>query len=137
MGIVTDCTPVESPKEPDRCNVFALYSLFATEEEKAAPGSSVQGRRFRLRRGERHALAESRRVFRPLPRRTAKELAAKPEAVEEVLRQGAERARKEAGQTMDLVRRAVGMGALPGCLITLFRGRALLPGHSIAANYQP
>src|SRR5262249_5309799 len=35
MGIVTDSTPVEAPKDPTRCNVFALYSLFATEEEKA------------------------------------------------------------------------------------------------------
>src|SRR5581483_7548382 len=36
MSIVTDSTPVEAPKDPDRCNAFALYSLFATEEEKAA-----------------------------------------------------------------------------------------------------
>src|SRR5437667_7429353 len=36
MGIVTDSTPVAEPKDPERCNVFALYSLFATEEEKAA-----------------------------------------------------------------------------------------------------
>ena len=25
-----------APKDPERCNVFALYSLFATDEEKAA-----------------------------------------------------------------------------------------------------
>src|SRR5207302_3951723 len=36
MGIVTDSTPVAEPKDPERCNVFALYSLFATDEEKAA-----------------------------------------------------------------------------------------------------
>src|SRR5208282_2832995 len=36
MGIVTDSTPVSDPKDPGRCNVFALYSLFASEEEKAA-----------------------------------------------------------------------------------------------------
>src|SRR5581483_49611 len=36
MSIVTDSTPVEAAKDPERCNVFALYSLFATEEEKAA-----------------------------------------------------------------------------------------------------
>lgn len=27
--IVTDSTPVEAPKDPDRCNVFAIYSLLA------------------------------------------------------------------------------------------------------------
>src|SRR5579884_3048777 len=36
MSIVTDSTPKEAPKDPERCNVFALYTLFATEEEKAA-----------------------------------------------------------------------------------------------------
>src|SRR5207237_6618705 len=34
--IKTDSTPVAEPKAPDRPNLFALYSLFATEEEKAA-----------------------------------------------------------------------------------------------------
>jgi tryptophanyl-tRNA synthetase len=29
MGIVTDATPLEEPKNPDTCNVFKLYSLLA------------------------------------------------------------------------------------------------------------
>jgi tryptophanyl-tRNA synthetase len=29
MRIVTDSTPVEEPKNPDTCNVFALFKLFA------------------------------------------------------------------------------------------------------------
>lgn len=36
MGIQTDSTPLEEPKDPDTCNVFALYSLMANEEETAA-----------------------------------------------------------------------------------------------------
>src|ERR1044071_8967620 len=35
MSIVTDSTPLEAPKDPEKCNVFALYSLFATQQEKA------------------------------------------------------------------------------------------------------
>jgi len=34
MSIVTDSSTVADPKDPEKCNVFALYSLFATEEEK-------------------------------------------------------------------------------------------------------
>src|SRR5215472_17188366 len=34
MGIVTDSKPLGQPLDPDKCNVFALYSLFATEPEK-------------------------------------------------------------------------------------------------------
>ena len=33
MAIVTDSTPMEEPKDPDTCNVFALYKLLATEEQ--------------------------------------------------------------------------------------------------------
>ena len=33
MGIKTDSTPLEKPKNPDTCNVFALYKLLATHEE--------------------------------------------------------------------------------------------------------
>ncbi len=33
MGIVTDATPLEDPKDPDTCNVFALYSLLAEAPE--------------------------------------------------------------------------------------------------------
>lgn len=35
MGIVTDATPLEAPKNPETCNVFALYKLIATEQQIA------------------------------------------------------------------------------------------------------
>ncbi|MDN4165284.1 tryptophan--tRNA ligase [Cytophagales bacterium LB-30] len=33
MAIVTDSTPLEEPKNPDTCHVFALYKLLASAEE--------------------------------------------------------------------------------------------------------
>lgn len=33
MSIVTDATPLEAPKNPDTCNVFALYKLIADEPQ--------------------------------------------------------------------------------------------------------
>lgn len=33
MAIVSDSTPLEAPKNPDTCHVFALYKLLATEEQ--------------------------------------------------------------------------------------------------------
>ncbi len=35
MGIETDSTPLEEPKNPDTCNVFGLYKLMASEEQTA------------------------------------------------------------------------------------------------------
>jgi tryptophanyl-tRNA synthetase len=33
MKIKTDSTPLEDPKDPDKCNLFALYKLVATKEQ--------------------------------------------------------------------------------------------------------
>src|SRR5699024_10568178 len=33
MGIQTDSTPLEEPKNPDSCNVFNIYKLVASEEQ--------------------------------------------------------------------------------------------------------
>ena len=42
MSIVTDSTPLEEPKNPDTCNVFALYSLLAEEQQIAALRNKYQ-----------------------------------------------------------------------------------------------
>ena len=36
MGIKTDSTPLEEPKDPNSCHVFALYALLASGEQTAA-----------------------------------------------------------------------------------------------------
>lgn len=33
LSVVTDSTPLEAPKNPDTCNVFALYKLLGTKEQ--------------------------------------------------------------------------------------------------------
>ena len=46
MSIVTDSTPLEEPKNPDTCNVFALYKLLAGDTEVAAMRSNYEGGNF-------------------------------------------------------------------------------------------
>lgn len=46
MSIVTDSTPLEEPKDPDTCNVFALYRLLATESQTAAMKKNYEGGNF-------------------------------------------------------------------------------------------
>jgi tryptophanyl-tRNA synthetase len=110
MGIVTDSTPVEAPKDPERCNVFALYSLFATEEEKAALAARYRAGGMGYGEAKKMLLEKINAYFGPA-RERRKQLAAHPEQVEEILRRGAQKARAEARQTMALVRQAVGMKA--------------------------
>ena len=104
MGIVTDSTPVEAPKDPDKCNVFALYSLFATDEEKAALAARYRAGGMGYGEAKKMLLEKINDHFAPA-RERRKELAAQPEQVEEVLRARAEQARAEARKTMALVRR--------------------------------
>jgi tryptophanyl-tRNA synthetase len=108
MGIVTDSKTVAEPKDPERCNVFALYSLFATEEEKAALAARYRagGMGYAEAKG---LLLEKITTYFAAARERRKELEQKPAYLEEVLRKGAERARKEARETMALVREAVGL----------------------------
>jgi tryptophanyl-tRNA synthetase len=112
MGIVTDSTRVEDPKDPDKCNVFALYSLFATEDEKAALAARYRAGGMGFGDAKKMLLEKINAHFGPA-REKRKELAAKPEHVEEVLRRGAAKARAEARKTMRLVREAVGMKGAP------------------------
>lgn len=46
MGIETDSTPLEEPKNPDSCNVFALYKLIASEEKISEMRSNYEAGGF-------------------------------------------------------------------------------------------
>ena len=43
MAIVTDSTPLEDPKNPDTCNVFALYKLLGTTEQVDQMRANYEG----------------------------------------------------------------------------------------------
>jgi tryptophanyl-tRNA synthetase len=109
MGMVTDSTPVESPKDPAKCNVFQLYSLFASPEEQAALADRYRAGGLGYGTVKTMLLEKIDAEF-GLARAHRKELAAHPERVEAALRRGAVRARAEAIKTMTLVREAVGLG---------------------------
>jgi len=107
MGIVTDSTPVEAPKDPDKDTVFALYSLLATEAERAALADRYRAGGMGYGEAKQMLLAKIDDHFGPA-REKRKALAANPSAVEDVLQSAARRARAEARTTMDLVRKAAG-----------------------------
>jgi tryptophanyl-tRNA synthetase len=108
MSIVTDSSPVEAPKDPDRSTIFQLYSLFATEEETA-------GMREAFRRGgagygdfKKQLFSKVWDYFEPMRKRRT-EILADPSYVDEVLARGAERANEAADKVMARVRKAVGL----------------------------
>src|SRR5262249_2795418 len=108
MSIKTDSTPLGSPLDPERCTVFTLYSLFATEPEKADLAEQYRTGRIGYGGAKKLLLEKINTYFAPA-REKRKQLAQDPDYVEGVLRDGARRARVETEKTMALVREAVGM----------------------------
>lgn len=108
MRIVTDSTPVEAPKNPETCTVFALYSLLATEAEKEALASRYRAGGMGYGEAKKMLIEKIEAHFGPA-RAKRKLLEKDPEAVGRALRQGAEKAGQEARETMRRVREAVGL----------------------------
>ncbi len=109
LSIVTDSTPLEEPKNPDTDNVFAIYTLVATEEEQKAMREKYLAGNY----GYGHAKQE---LFELLLRRFAKEREAfdfymsNLEALEQKLEQGEARARIIAHEVLQRVRKKLGFG---------------------------
>lgn len=108
MSIVTDSTPLESPKNPDTDNVFALFRLFATDAEREALADRYRAGGMGYGDAKKALFEIFWSRFEPFRRKRA-ELAAQPDYVEAVLKKGAERARIEARKTLDRVRRLMGV----------------------------
>ena len=108
MGIVTDSTPLEQPKDPDRSTIYLLYKLFASPEE-----NKTMRERFRAGGyGYGHAkkeLLDKIFVYFEKQRERRKELQNNLDYVKDVLKDGAERARNRAVKVVQRVRDASGV----------------------------
>ena len=108
MGIVTDSKTLEEAKDPETCNVFRLFKLFATAEQQAELAGRYRagGMGYGTAKKELAELFEA--YFAPMRAKRA-ELAANPGYVEDVLQAGAAKARKLASETVKRARQAVGL----------------------------
>ncbi|MFH0980249.1 MAG: tryptophan--tRNA ligase [Planctomycetota bacterium] len=108
MSIKTDSTLVEAPKDPDLCNLFAIFKLMAPPEEVAEVAAAYRkgGLGYAAVKRRLAELCEAR--FGPARERRAG-LEADPDRVEDVLGDGARRARTVAQQVMARVREACGL----------------------------
>ncbi|MDG2074344.1 MAG: tryptophan--tRNA ligase [Polaribacter sp.] len=107
MGIQTDSTPLEEPKNPDTDNVFALYKLIATEEQTEAMRTNYIGGNY----GYGHA---KQALFELILNRFSTEREKYNHymnnfnELDEALAIGAEKARKVAAGVLKRVRTKIG-----------------------------
>lgn len=106
-SIKTDSTPMESPKDPDSDNVYAIYSLVATAEQKEA----IRNKYLAGNYGYGHAKQE---LFELIVQKFQKEREAyayymsNPEELEKKLEQGEAKARVIALDVLNRVRKKIG-----------------------------
>lgn len=108
MSIVTDSQPMEAKKEPDGNSIYELYKLFATPNEVAEMAAAFRAGGYGYGTAKKALLAAYHRLFDPFKARRD-ELVKDPDMLEDILRDGARRARERAAVQMDKVRKAVGL----------------------------
>lgn len=107
MSIVTDSTPLEEPKDPDTCNVFALYQLLGSDDQIAQMRANYEGGNYGYGHAKKELLQLILDEFRE-ERARFDELMKSPGAIEEALAKGAEKARPIAQATIRRVRDQIG-----------------------------
>lgn len=108
MGVKTDSSAVEEPKDPAATPILALMRLFASEAELAEVEASMRAGGVGYGTYKARLLELFHAEFGEARKRRAA-LAADRAYVEQVLREGADRARERATTVLDKVRSAVGM----------------------------
>ncbi len=111
MGIVTDSTPMEEPKDPETNTVFQIYSLLASAEEREEMASKFRAGGYGYGHAKKELLAKIHEVFDPM-RERREALAARPDYVDEIIVSGSRKAREIAQQTLAEVRDTVGLPSL-------------------------
>ena len=110
MRIVTDSTPVEEPKDPQMCTIFALLKLVVTPEELAAWDQRYRSGGMGYGEAKKDLVQKVNELLEPF-RQKFQELERDADYVEDVLVEGGRKARATAQQTMEGVRAATGISA--------------------------
>lgn len=107
MSIMTDSTPMEEPKNPDSCNVFAIYSLLANQAQIAEMRANYEGGNY----GYGHA---KQALFELITSKFEKERQAfnhymeNPELIDQELKEGEAKARVIAREVLNKVKEKLG-----------------------------
>lgn len=104
----SDSTPVEAPKDPDSSTLFAIYAQFASEAEQAAIRQRLLAGGFGWAE-LKELLFERLDAVLSEPRKRYKTLMEDRKALDEILEQGAEKARARAQTMLSATRAAIGI----------------------------
>jgi tryptophanyl-tRNA synthetase len=114
MSIVTDSKAMEESKDPETCTIFKIYRAVAGKEDPRTLSLAERYRAGGMGYGHaKQALFDLLLEHFGPARSRRQELLAKPDYVDQVLRQGAHSARLRARATLTRARHAVGLSSTP------------------------
>lgn len=107
MSIVTDSTPMEAPKNPDKDNVFAIYKLVATPEQTEELRRKYLAGNFGYGHAKQELLGLLIDTYKK-EREVFQHLMAHPDEIDKILSHGEQRARLMAEKVLERVRKKLG-----------------------------
>jgi len=108
MSIVTDSTPIEASKDPERSTIVQLYSLFGSKDELANMKEQFKKGGTGYGDFKKELFEKLWEYFAPM-RKRREEILRDKSYINNVLTKGAKRANEIADQVMQRVRKAVGL----------------------------
>lgn len=108
MSIVTDATPIDEPKNPDKCNLFAIYRLFLDKPGVEALKDRYLNHPLKYSDVKKELIEIIWNHFAP-HREKREHYANNPAEVYAILEKGADKARAAAKPIMEKVREATGI----------------------------
>jgi tryptophanyl-tRNA synthetase len=108
MRIATDSRPMEDPKDPEGDHLFQLYSLFASQTDTAEMRALYQRGGFGYGDIKKKLAEAAEKYFAPARQKRA-ELESHPEKVQEILADGAAKARRKADEVLKRAKQACGV----------------------------
>ncbi len=107
MAIETDSTPLEEPKDPDTCNVFAIYKLLATPEQITEMRANYEGGNYGYGHAKK-ALLEVILVKFETARERFNHFMSNKHEIDAALEEGATKAGRVANEVLNRVRVKLG-----------------------------
>ena len=107
LGIQTDSTPLEDPKETENCNVFQLYKLLATDEQITELKAKYTGGNFGYGDAKQELFEVICDKFSD-ERKKFNYLMENKNIIEDELQKGAEKAKAIAKEVLNRVRKNIG-----------------------------
>lgn len=106
--IPTNSQTIEEPKDPESCQIFGLFKLFAKEDEISALAARYRAGGMGWGEAKSSLFEVMDRTIAPF-RSTYEDLLKNPKKVQEILKNGGQKARAYASEHLRIIKKTVGL----------------------------